>query len=292
MPSHNANFCPKCFIKFFETAVERGLKKFPFSPSTPLLVAVSGGKDSLAAWNVLHELGYNTRGLHIRLGIDGFSEASRDAVATFARERSLVWFDYSLETVFGFSIPAIQRKMRRKICSICGMLKRQLLNRLSVREGYGVVVVGHNLDDEAGRLLGNIVRHRRQYLGRQSPYLPATHPKLAAKCKPLYRVEAREIRIYCRLKSIRPVETPCPLSEGATSHRFKEALNFLEASMPGTKRDFLFSYLKRHEPEPPARPFQDCTLCGEPSYGKICSVCHLLELLRKTNQPHPGDRGR
>jgi len=288
MPSHNANFCPDCFIVFFETAVQRGLNKFPISKSTPLMVAVSGGKDSLAIWNVLHELGYNTRGLHIRLGIDGFSEASSEAVAAFAQERSLPWVEYSLEDLLGFSIPTMQRRVRRKICSICGMLKRRLLNRLAIQEGCNTVVVGHNLDDEAGRLLGNIVRNRRQYLGKQTPYLPSTHPKLTAKCKPLYRVEAREIRTYCRLKSIRPVELACPLSRGATSHRFKEALELLEESMPGTKRDFLFSYLRGQATVPPSTPFQDCRLCGEPSYGEICGVCRLLELLQKMDQPHPG----
>ena len=34
-----------------------------------MLVAVSGGKDSLALWDVLIELGYQTTGLHLSLGI-------------------------------------------------------------------------------------------------------------------------------------------------------------------------------------------------------------------------------
>lgn len=288
MPSHNANFCPQCFVIFFETAVRRALKKFPISISTPLLVAVSGGKDSLAAWNVLHDLGYSTRGLHIRLGIEGFSEASSEAVADFARNRSLPWVEYSVEELFGFSIPEIHRRMRRKICSICGMLKRQMLNRLTILEGFQTLVVGHNLDDEAGRLLGNIVRNRHQYLGKQSPYLPSTHPRLTAKLKPLYRVEAHEIRAYCTIKGIQPLPQSCPLSRGATSHSFKEALNFLEERMPGTKRDFLFSFLARKKPDLAPRDFKDCRQCGEPAFGELCSVCNLRSLLQQQDQPQPG----
>ena len=34
-----------------------------------VLVAVSGGKDSLALWDVLVELGFRTTGLHLSLGI-------------------------------------------------------------------------------------------------------------------------------------------------------------------------------------------------------------------------------
>jgi uncharacterized protein (TIGR00269 family) len=291
MPSHNANFCPDCFVSYFETAVRRGLERFPVSPSTPLLVAVSGGKDSLAAWNVLNDLGYPTRGLHIRLGIESFSEASTEAVDDFARTRSLPWVEYSVQELFGHSIPEIHKRMRRKICSVCGMLKRQLLNRLTIREGFQTLVVGHNLDDEAGRLLGNIVRNRHQYLGKHSPYLPSTHPRFAAKCKPLYRVEAREIRIYCAIKGIRPVDQSCPLSRGATSHSFKEALHFLEERMPGTKRDFLFTFLARQKPDSGPRDFHDCRECGEPAFGELCSVCNLKSLLREKDQPHPGDGG-
>lgn len=289
MPSHNANFCPACFIVYFETAVLRAMKKFPVSTSTPLLVAVSGGKDSLAAWNVLHEMGYQTKGLHIRLGIEGFSEASVQAIGRFAQERSLPWVDHSVEDTTGFSIPEIHQRMRRKICSICGMLKRQLLNRLSIREGFQHVVVGHNLDDEAARLLGNILRNRHQYLAKHAAFLPSTHPRLASKLKPLYRVESREVRIYCSLKGIHPLEQTCPLSRGATSHSFKEALDFLEERMPSTKRDFLFTFLDRRRLDSLPRDYRECRKCGEPAFGDICSVCNLKSLLEPNSQEHPLD---
>jgi tRNA-5-methyluridine54 2-sulfurtransferase len=291
MASHNANFCPSCFLAYFETAVVRAMKKFPVSPSTPLLVAISGGKDSLALWNVLHELGYPTRGLHIHLGIGDFSEASVQAVSRFAQERSLSWAAYSVEEIFGHSVPEIQKRIRRKICSVCGMIKRKLLNRLTLREGFQTLAVGHNLDDEAGRLLGNIVRNRYRYLDKQTPFLPATHPRLPAKIKPLYRVEAREIRLYCSIKGIQPLEQKCPLSRGATSHSFKEALDFLELRMPGTKRDFLFTFLGRQKPAPTPPMFYECTQCGDPSFGEICSVCNLMSQLQPKPPEDSGDDG-
>jgi tRNA-5-methyluridine54 2-sulfurtransferase len=162
------------------------------------------------------------------------------------------------------------------MCSVCGLLKRQLLNRSTIREGFGALAVGHNLDDEAGRLLGNIVRHRNQYLKKQSPFLPSTHPRMPARLKPLYRLEASEILTYCNLKGIRYVARRCPLSRGATSHFFKEALDLLESRMPSTKRDFLFTYLDRHQVCQEEDPFLTCTRCGEPSHAQLCSVCTLL----------------
>ncbi|MDY6908540.1 MAG: ATP-binding protein [Thermodesulfobacteriota bacterium] len=291
LPSHHALFCPDCYLRFFQNAVRRAMKQSAVHPETPLLVAVSGGKDSLAAWSVLHEMGYRTRGLHVDLGIEGFSEASADAIERFAAPRGLAWSRYALEDLIDFSIPEIRRRTRRKICSVCGLLKRQLLNRLTVREGFGVLVTGHNLDDEAGRLLGNLVRHRTEYLEKQSPFLPSTHPRLPVKIKPLYRVEAHEIRIYCELSGIEPLQASCPLSRGATSHVFKEALAFLEMKMPGTKRDFLFTYLERNHPAKAAEAFGTCRECGEPCYESLCSVCNFLGQLKdrdaKRNRDEP-----
>jgi len=281
LPSHNARFCPDCYLQFFANAVRRAMKRMRIPREEPLLVAVSGGKDSLTVWDVLNEMGYSTHGLHLNLGIEGFSEASREAVASFAASRGLSWAEYSLAEEFGYSLPQIHKQFRDKICSLCGRLKRQYLNRLAVREGCHSVVTGHNLDDEAGRLLGNLLGNRQEFVRKQSPYLPAPHPLIPAKLKPLYRLEISEIRIYCELRGIRPADADCPMSKGATSHAFKDALNLLEQRMPGTKRQFLFAHIRSHKEQEEDRDFGNCRYCGHPAYEDICGVCSLLGRMEK-----------
>jgi tRNA(Ile)-lysidine synthase TilS/MesJ len=291
LPSHHANFCPDCFVHFVRTAVIRALKEVNFQPR-PLMVAVSGGKDSLAVWDLLHQLGYQTKGLHINLGISGFSEASSQAVDDFASSRGLEWSEYCLEDVFGYSIPEVHRLLRGKTCSLCGRLKRAFFNRLTVREGFNTLVTGHNLDDEAGRLLGNLVGKRLEHVYKQYPYLPSPHPLIPAKLKPLYRLEIKELLAYCRLKNITPVQKICSYSRGATSHTFKQALDFLEDSMPGTKRSFLFSYLRDSQLKDRLACEQDgegqrdrkteyglCQECGCPAYAHRCGICSLRQRL-------------
>ncbi len=284
LPSHHANFCEACFEVFFRRAVLRAMKKFPIKADEPILVAVSGGKDSLAAWSVLNDLGYVTKGIHLNLGIPSFSKASEEAVAAFAQSRNLSWTSCALKDLIGYSISEIRQKTRRPICSVCGMIKRRLLNRLAVQEGFRVIATGHNLDDEAGRLLGNLVRNRREYIEKHYPYLPSVHPRVPAKIKPLYRVSAHEIRTYCRVHGIGFLEGSCPLSRGATSHMFQEALDMLEVKMPGTKRDFLFAYIETRSAPHLTEDFGTCDRCGEPCYGTRCSVCNLLERLREPHQ--------
>ena len=48
-----------------------------FGHSEKILVAVSGGKDSLALWDILLDLGYDADGLYIDLGIGEYSSSSR-----------------------------------------------------------------------------------------------------------------------------------------------------------------------------------------------------------------------
>ncbi len=275
LPSHHANFCPDCFLHFFQTAVERALKKMDLSTETPLMVAVSGGKDSLAVWDIMHRLGFTTRGLHLDLGIPGFSEDSRAAVEAFARPRGLEWSAFALKEEFGHTIPEIHAALRGKICALCGRIKRHFFDRLTARQGYQALVTGHNLDDEAGRLLGNLLANRQDFVRRQHPCLPSPHPSLPARLKPLYRVDIREILAYCRLQGIKPASATCSLSRRATSHVHKQALDLLEQKMVGTKRSFLFSYLKGKPPPEPDPITSFCSQCGHPSYIPVCGLCSL-----------------
>ena len=152
LPSHNTLFCRECYIGFCQTAVTRAMEKFGISEETR-----AHGRGfrwegfSCLVGSSRISSGYRTRGLHVSLGIDDFSEASVDAVSDFASARNLPWAHYSLKEIFGWTVPEIRERSRRSICSLCGTLKRQLLNRLTAKEGYQVLVSGHNLDDEAGK---------------------------------------------------------------------------------------------------------------------------------------------
>lgn len=296
LPSHNARFCEPCFQHFFQNAVKKALKKYGPNQDTPILVAVSGGKDSLALWAVLQKLGLKTHGLHLDLGLEEFSQASSRAMQEFASQRGLAYSEYSLKQEFGFSLPEIHSLLPEKICSICGRIKRQFLNRLAAREGFAWLATGHNLDDEASRLLGNLLGDRQEFVRRQSPGLPSPHPRIPARIKPLYRLEIKEILAFCRLQDIRPAQASCPMSQGATSHYFKQALELLEDKMPGSKRGFLYSYLRKPKELQLKDGFQECQSCGEPAYSQPCPVCSLQSRLqglqaKKGSNPIPG-RGR
>ncbi|MEW6248331.1 MAG: ATP-binding protein [Nitrospirota bacterium] len=85
LPRHNAAFCKPCFNEFVHDQVARAIKaEHMFGKQDRILVAVSGGKDSLALWDILLKLGYRADALYVNLGIGSYSEQSQQKVQTFA----------------------------------------------------------------------------------------------------------------------------------------------------------------------------------------------------------------
>src|SRR3989441_12986649 len=84
--SHHTAFCRSCFILYFQRQVDRTItKEKMFTPHERILVAVSGGKDSLALWDVLIAQGYHTYGLYLDLGSGPYACQSREKAERFAR---------------------------------------------------------------------------------------------------------------------------------------------------------------------------------------------------------------
>ncbi|MBI5420040.1 MAG: adenine nucleotide alpha hydrolase family protein [Deltaproteobacteria bacterium] len=292
LPSHHSAFCPECFFVFFRRQVEEGIRNFSLlSPGDRVLVCVSGGKDSLVLWDVLMELGYDTEGLYIDLGIEGYSSRSREKVQSYAgtRGKEPIVVDLHAE---GVPIPLAAKSIRKEECSVCGKVKRYFFNRVAAERGFTAVATGHNLDDEAARLLGNLLHWDRDYLSRQHPLLPGAGEGLVRKVKPLWRVSELETAAYGFLKGIDYVIEECPMSEHATSLVYKDALSLIEEKMPGTRRKFYQGFLEESrrwkeegaDEENAAALPGACAVCGAPTYAEVCSFCRL-----KSRVTNPGD---
>ncbi len=281
--AHNAAFCRPCFVFFFQRQVERAIAgERMVDKSERILVAVSGGKDSLALWDVLVDLGYDATGLYLGLGIGAYSERSHEKAAEFAGRRGLALRVVALEEAadgHGLDVPTVARLTRRPACAACGTMKRHFFDAAALEGGFDVLATGHNLDDEAARLLGNVLRWQRDHLSRQRPVLPVTHPKFVRKVKPLYLVSEYETAVYAFMRGIDYIVEECPNAAGATQLTYKDILNRLEVTSPGAKRRFLQEFLRRAQPAFAAVERQEpqaCDACGMPAYGTTCGFCSLV----------------
>ena len=299
MPQHKLALCKEHYLEWIPEQAERFIKKYGmFSREERVLVAVSGGKDSLSLWDILHRLGYQADGLYICLGIDEgiqYSSESQRLTEAFAAANGLTLHVVNVEEETGRTIPQLTRATTRgrgKPCSVCGLVKRHEMNRIARDLGYDVLATGHNLDDEAAVLFGNTLTWSGEYLLRQGPVLPES-PGLARKVKPLCRIYEREMTAYALLRGIDYIYEECPFAAGSTSIYYKEMLNRLENDRPGAKLSFYLSFLEarkaglfaqRSEVRAELHP---CTNCGQPTSAPgLCSFCRMKEKLITTIEDH------
>lgn len=282
---HNANFCTEHFLRLVRDQTMKAIEDHRMiEPGERVLVAVSGGKDSLAVWDLLLALGYEADGFYVGLGIGGYSDRSGAMVRAFAEDRGLTLHQVDLRDTYDIDVPTAAAVTRRVPCSACGLSKRHLFDRAALDGGYDAVATGHNLDDEAAVLFGNTLRWQTEYLARQLPVLPA-RPGFPRKIKPLVRLGEREMAAYCVLRGIDYVVEECPMAEGNKHLAYKAALNEIEATSPGSKHAFYFGFLERaSERFADAAPQAGedgapaaCERCGTPTTSGICSFCRLVE---------------
>jgi uncharacterized protein (TIGR00269 family) len=283
LPRHNANFCAEHLTRFCRDQVARAISDHGMlSPGERVLVAVSGGKDSLALWDLLTELGYAADGLYLGLGIGDYSDQSAHYAQAFAAERGLTLRHTSLRDDFGYDVPTAAAATRRVACSACGLSKRHLFDAAAMDGGYQVVATGHNLDDEAAVLFGNSLRWDLESLARQLPVLPA-RPGFPRKVKPLVRLSERETAAYCVVRGIDYQVEECPMATGNKHLGYKAALNAVEERSPGSKAAFYFGFIDRMAPLLVGRAQADrsalasCARCGAPTTSEVCAFCRLVE---------------
>lgn len=290
LPRHHAAFCKGCFNGFVHDQVAKAIKSQKmFGKDDRILVAVSGGKDSLALWDILLKLGYKADALYVNLGIGNYSERSYDKVRRFAETvaapLSATLHTHTVEQEEGAGIRELSMLVHRPTCSTCGTIKRYQFNRAAIEHEYDVMATGHNLDDEAARLLGNVLHWQDDYLDKQGPSLPASVEGFAKKVKPLYRLTERELAAYCVLNRIDYIVEECPMAQGAKTLLYKEVLNRLETESPGTKHTFYWGFLDRSRKETEDHTtmaqkdqiaLHPCASCGQPTSAEVCSYCKLM----------------
>jgi uncharacterized protein (TIGR00269 family) len=292
---HHAAFCAEHLLTMFRTQVEKAIRRFQMiAPGDRVMVAVSGGKDSLALWDILLDLGYDVTGLYLGLGIGGYSDRSHEVAAAFAAGHDARLLTVDLARDHGYDIPTAGRRGSRSTCAVCGLSKRYVFNRAALDGGFDVVATGHNLDDEAATLLGNTLRWQTDAIARQSPALPA-RDGMVKKVKPLYRLSELETAAYAFLRGIDYVVEECPLVAGNTQLRYKEAMNAIEQTSPGTKAQFFLGYLERGMPlfrSEDRAELRPCEECGQPTTGRFCAFCRARAQIlgERLGGAEPSDR--
>jgi len=265
--------CRKCFPGFVRRRVESLMRRrYMYQRGDTIGVALSGGKDSAALGHILHSLRNRLRigivGLHVNMGLGEFSDASEQAAGQLC-ERLVVRMHTARVADTGVRIEPVGKFHQ---CSVCGAVRRALLNRLTARLGVRVVATGHSLEDVLQFMLKGILSGR---LDAPRPMLEAASHR-PRKIKPLYFMPEAATKVYAEMLELPHTEAVCTEFVPA-SHRFKEVFELLEAHAPMGKMQFAHALLKAMKPAVPEEMARTCAACGEPANATLCPICRLRE---------------
>lgn len=296
----NQKLCTNCFINFFEKRVRRTIRRHGLlDPKDRVAVALSGGKDSMAALNILAKLSEKAPrsklfAIMIDEGVRGYRDKLIATASSFCDDIGVPYNVYSFEEELGASITEIVRRAKGTknpypACSYCGVFRRQLLNSKARELSATKLVTGHNLDDECQTGLMNFLRGDAYRIARAGAMVGAVENDLfVPRIKPLRETPEAEVGLYTKILKIPTSYSACPYSEEAFRVSMKRAILDLECKYPGTRYqtlasiDSLTPILKEHYLELEGAEAKLCDVCGEVSSGDICKFCLMKKELGLT----------
>ncbi|MBR9692942.1 adenine nucleotide alpha hydrolase family protein [Candidatus Woesearchaeota archaeon] len=276
-------FCEEHFLAYYEKKVGKYFQS-THARNVKILIGISGGKDSSALVDVLNkikdEYGLELGLFTINLQIPDYSEKGLEVGKELAKKYNLPLIIEDLKD-HAKQIPAFAGE-KMKPCSQCGVIKRYLLNKAAVDNGYDYLATGHNLDDEFFVAMHNLIHRNVDQLRRQQKILPPKPKnKLAGRVKPLYYLTEKENRLYCLLKGIPHDVDECPFSHDNPQIKFKLKHAWFSKD---DKKSLLKSVIKLQEPHKEveegeaAGQLHDCPSCGFPTTSKDeCVYCKVMK---------------
>ncbi len=279
----NKWLCEKHFNAYFFQKLEKTIKHYKLlSKKDKIFLAVSGGKDSISLWDALSHIGYRPIGYYIKLGIGSHEDEIISIIKEFAEERGLEFRVFDFPEVYEKTVPEIAKEKNRRICSVCGLVKRYHFNYIATKEGFNVVVTGHNLDDEITSIaIDNIRWEIKELVRKDGPLMEEWHDKFARRAKPFALFTDEEIKLFAKIRGLKYYEKECPHhSIHSTRLDLKHMFNELEKSHPGIKIHYYKDFLKIKDifkPYLEKLPLKECKICGMPTRIGVCAFCRLMD---------------
>ena len=298
--SSNPVLCKKHFDEFILKTVEETIERFElFDKKSRIIIGVSGGKDSLALADVLLRLGYDVSGLFIDEGIKNYREHSKEDLSFFSGKKNFSVIKKSFEDEFGFTLDEAISTKKYHACTICGTLRRYLLNKYS--RGFDFVATGHNLDDESQTILMNLSRSNVDLFLRLGPKSEDSG-FFTVRVKPFYFLTEKQILTYTLINNIRVEYGECPYAFTSYRANLRNELNKIEQKKSGSKKNIIETYLelkrimkfkqkseeiknimidkKIENINSPLKKTNKCLLCGEASQKPICKTCVISSKIK------------
>jgi tRNA 2-thiocytidine biosynthesis protein TtcA len=200
------------------------------SDGDKLVVAVSGGKDSLTLLNVLNDrrrfvpIKYELLAVHIDLG---YPKSIARPLEKYFKKLGL---PYHIE-----KCAALKKAKRKDIdCFWCSWNRRKALFETADRFGFSKVALGHHLDDIVETMLLNLFFHGE--ISAMSPKQELFHGKILL-IRPLAYVEEHMIVKFAKVAGFPDYNCQCPNSEISRRAKMAGIIRDMEKICPEIKKN-------------------------------------------------------
>ncbi len=245
-----------------------------------VVVALSGGKDSVSILYLLKKFGYDVSALMIDLHLGGWSDGNLENMKKFCKELNVKLNVVDIRKELGWGMCSIKNVLKKKKnlsgCTVCGIIKKWVLNKWAKKLKADKIVTGHNLDDECQTVLMNFLKGN-VYLGANSTPATGTKQKgFVQRIKPLFFVAESEIKKYSIKNKFPVIYEKCPCAFG--TYRI-ETRGWMSGISNKEKLKIVNGFQKlipdlRKQIKGEVRV---CKSCGEPGRGEICKACKILK---------------
>ena len=281
--------CQDCFIQGTQQKVLKDIRKYKLiDKGDKVLVALSGGKDSVMVLDILNSLYerniIDMTAVTIDEGIKGYRQdgvrIARDHALRLGIEHNVVTFKESFDTTLDdIMASSAQRDAshQRGACTYCGVFRRWILNREARNIGATKIATGHNLDDETQAILMNYLEGNIENLTRIGPKTRSKSEKFTVKIKPLREIPEKEVALYALARNLEVHFAGCPYASDSFRGEVGQFIKQLSRNHPTIMYSTLrgFDKLKPVIKKEFTKEFNmgKCTRCGEPSAHELCRAC-------------------
>ena len=302
----NETVCKDHYCSTIENKIRKTVRKYEmFNPKDKIVVGLSGGKDSLVLlYNVMklqqrYPKSPTVEAILIDEGISGYRRESMEIAMQICKSWKIPLHIISFEQGFGSSLDDIIPKLpnlKINACTVCGTVRRNLLNQKALELKADKLAIGHNLDDQAETFLQNIIRNDLKRIIQHPPNGNILDPNhfFVPRVKPLMLIPEAEITRYCYYKKIPIQSTPCPYVEKFFILRksIQEFINSLEKQSAELKCNLLkmnekvIAEINQNSndfiPQEPSHDRKLCENCKNPC-GEKRRLCYYCELKKNLN---------
>lgn len=176
--------------------VERTVRRYKMFPQgQTVLVAVSGGPDSMCLIDVLGRLSSDS-GLTLDVAhVDhGLNSASREIAARVARHAAESGYDAHVVRAPDLAGPNLQARARAFRYGFFETIARQI--------GASAIATGHTLDDRVETTLQRLIH------GAGTAVIAGIPPVDGGRARPLIEIRRAETRSYCETRGLEFVDDP------------------------------------------------------------------------------------